>query len=183
MWYSQGVFNEHFAPRFPNSIVPEEALLPVTVLIWVCILLNVSLYLSTPGRLIKKKLGEKYLEDAHARFAYDGIMYKRGNSWCDKTEIMKPARAKFSHMTGYCCEKFDHYNVLVSNDIGLMNMKQYLLFLTMNTLLFTYVAVIGLLTIIQLPDEMDLWNQRFWTQKGEVYLEGNPWAIYGYASI
>ena len=182
MYKAHEVFTEYCEPRFPNTIVPAVAVHPVRVLLGLCVLLNVVCALSNPGRLTKDESGKEALTAAHGRFAYDGVLYKPTNSWCEQAGFVKPARAKFCHMNQQVIEKFDHHNTVINNAVGLNNMSLYLMFLKAHILLFSYTFAIGALTIYQLPTEMDLWNQRFWTQKGEVFLEGHLWAIYGYAS-
>ena len=82
---------------------------------------RLTLYFQLPGAMPHS--GPGYEPEERARAVLERPR------WCRKCKAWKPPRSHHCSMTRRCVLKMDHYCVWVANTVGLLNYKQFVLFL------------------------------------------------------
>jgi len=89
-----------------------------------------------PGSISKSNL-----EDYRKAYPFDGHLWTEGKV-IQELGVMRPARSKYDPVGGVLIPKFDHYCPWVNNCVGERNMRWFLAFLLLNTLLCCYATVL-----------------------------------------
>lgn len=119
------------------SLLIDSGLSPIHYYTYICSLLITLLcfYISStsdPGE-IKLLNHEIY----GASYEYDDIFYIKGYL-CATCKVIKAPRSKHCRICNRCVARFDHHCPWVNNDIGLLNLRYFLLFLLMTVVQIFY---------------------------------------------
>jgi len=70
-----------------------------------------------------------------AAYPPDGQIFPAGGTHCPTCKLPKPARSKHCSTCGCCVARFDHHCSWIDNCVGARNLRSFLAFLALNTIL------------------------------------------------
>lgn len=146
-------------PHLPNLFLSEYHIYIGSALWVLAIMLFFMSCIERPGTVTKSNL-----RDVIQKFPYDNFLYR--SSECRTCKFERPARSKHCSVCDCCVLKQDHHCIWINQCVGYYNYKYFLGFLLSHALLCLYGFQIGILCLISISFEEQLWGAIFTTRSG-----------------
>ncbi|KAF4694099.1 zinc finger protein [Perkinsus olseni] len=141
-------------PLLPNTYLGEYHKYVGFLVFVLCIYTFAAASITDPGIITKRNV--------HAIskiYPMDEILFHEKE--CSTCKQPKPARSKHCSLCNCCVARFDHHCVWINNCVGVNNVHWFIAFLLANTALCVYGAIVGVISLMAVVKERDLWNARF----------------------
>ena len=120
-------------PLLPNKVAESSMHKPLVLLLYFgCLFVFTAATKADPG-VINKANCETYM----SKYMFDQFIFKSASE-CVTCKIVKPARSKHCRLCGVCVARYDHHCVWLRTCIGAGNLKWFLAFLLLHSLICIY---------------------------------------------
>ena len=159
---------------FPYEKLSQIFIYVIYTLIFICLYTFYICSKSNPGIITKKNINL-----LKKKYPYDFLFIQQKEK-CEKCNFDKINRSKHCKICNKCIEKFDHHCIWINNCVGANNLKYFLLFLYLHSVLTCYMSCLALYLLYNEIVEKKLFNQRFYNPITKEHFETNYWIVFRY---
>ncbi|KAK9835458.1 hypothetical protein WJX74_000497 [Apatococcus lobatus] len=149
------LYEREFLSMLPFPGIPAWHRWTALASVTTCLAVFLGTSASDPGTVTKATL-QRY----SAMYQYDNVTCSR--KVCDTCILLRPPRSKHCPACDRCVARFDHHCAWINSDVGLLNLRWFLLFLTCNLLLCIYGLCLGVSIVGGALDRHQVRDMAFW---------------------